>query len=150
MYSTPVFLPAKSQGQRRLVDYSPWVCKGSETIENACISIFKKILNIVNIIFWYLVHSQVLNLSLCFSLIQILIVGKKKEQKWGLQNLLLRLFVGFNKITYVQVPKAVFGMLEDSLNASSLALSPQLCVLEKKQKRQAQWNTFLEPSLKQS
>ena len=24
MYSTPVFLPAKSQGQRRLVDYSQW------------------------------------------------------------------------------------------------------------------------------
>ena len=23
-YSTPVFLPGKSQGQRRLVDYSPW------------------------------------------------------------------------------------------------------------------------------
>ena len=42
----------------------------------------------------------------------------------GLANLLLRLFVGFNKITYVKVPKAVFGMLEDSLNASSLALSP--------------------------
>ena len=24
---TPVFLPGKSHGQRRLVDYSPWGCK---------------------------------------------------------------------------------------------------------------------------
>ena len=26
---TPVFLPAKSQGQRNLADYSPWSCKES-------------------------------------------------------------------------------------------------------------------------
>ena len=79
----------------------------------------------MSIIFWYLIHSLVLNLSLCLSLIYILNVKKKgKEKKWGLQNLMLRLFVGFNKITYVKVPKAVFGMLEDSLNWSSLALSP--------------------------
>ena len=64
-----------------------------------------------------------------------------------MQNLLL---VGLNKITYVKVPKAVFGMLEDSLNASSLALSPWLCIFEKRQKKQAQWNAFFEASLKQS
>ena len=27
MATTPVFLPGESQGQRRLVGYSPWGCK---------------------------------------------------------------------------------------------------------------------------
>ena len=30
---TPVFLPGKSQGRRRLVGYSPWGCKESNTTE---------------------------------------------------------------------------------------------------------------------
>ena len=30
---TPVFLPGKSHGQRRLVGYSPWDCKGSDMTE---------------------------------------------------------------------------------------------------------------------
>ena len=30
---TPVFLPGKSQGQRNLVDYSPWGCKESDMTE---------------------------------------------------------------------------------------------------------------------
>ena len=30
---TPVFLPAKSQGQRNLVGYSPWGCKESDMNE---------------------------------------------------------------------------------------------------------------------
>ena len=30
---TPVFLPGKSQGQRRLAGYSPWDCKESDTAE---------------------------------------------------------------------------------------------------------------------
>ena len=30
---TPVFLPGKSQGQRRLPGYSPWSCKESDTAE---------------------------------------------------------------------------------------------------------------------
>ena len=30
---TPVFLPGKSQGQRSLVDYSPWGCKESDMTE---------------------------------------------------------------------------------------------------------------------
>ena len=30
---TPVFLPGKSHGQRRLVGYSPWGCKRSDTTE---------------------------------------------------------------------------------------------------------------------
>ena len=30
---TPVFLPGKSYGQRRLVGYSPWGCKELDTIE---------------------------------------------------------------------------------------------------------------------
>ena len=30
---TPVFLPGKSHGQRSLVGYSPWDCKGSNTTE---------------------------------------------------------------------------------------------------------------------
>lgn len=46
------------------------------------------------------------------------------------------------------MPKAVFGTLEESLNSSSLALSPWLCVSEKRQKRQAQWNAFLWSPLK--
>ena len=29
--STPVLLPRKSYGQRSLVGYSPWGCKGSDT-----------------------------------------------------------------------------------------------------------------------
>ena len=33
---TPVFLPGKSQGQRSLVGYSAWGCKGSDTTEHAC------------------------------------------------------------------------------------------------------------------
>ena len=32
---TPVFLPGKSHGQRRLVGYSPWGCKESDTTEHA-------------------------------------------------------------------------------------------------------------------
>ena len=32
---TPVFLPGKSQGQRRLVSYSSWECKESDTTECA-------------------------------------------------------------------------------------------------------------------
>ena len=32
---TPVFLPGKSYGQRRLVGYSPWGCKESDTTEHA-------------------------------------------------------------------------------------------------------------------
>ena len=31
--TTPIFLPEKSQGQRILVDYSPWDCKESDTTE---------------------------------------------------------------------------------------------------------------------
>ena len=31
--STPVFLPGEFHGQRSLVDYSPWGCKGSDTTE---------------------------------------------------------------------------------------------------------------------
>ena len=30
---TPVFLPGESHGQRRLVGYSPWGCKESDTTE---------------------------------------------------------------------------------------------------------------------
>ena len=30
---TPVFLPGKFHGQRRLVGYSPWGCKESDTTE---------------------------------------------------------------------------------------------------------------------
>ena len=30
---TPVFLPGKSHGQRRLAGYSPWGCKGLDMIE---------------------------------------------------------------------------------------------------------------------
>ena len=30
---TPVFLPGESHGQRSLVGYSPWGCKGSDTTE---------------------------------------------------------------------------------------------------------------------
>ena len=30
---TPVFLPGESQGQRRLVGYSPWCCKESDSTE---------------------------------------------------------------------------------------------------------------------
>ena len=33
---TPVFLPGKSHGQRNLADYSPWVCKDSDTTDNEC------------------------------------------------------------------------------------------------------------------
>ena len=33
MATHPVFLPGKSQGQRRLVSYSPWNCKESDTTE---------------------------------------------------------------------------------------------------------------------
>ena len=29
---TPLFLPGKSHGQRKLMGYSPWYCKGSDTI----------------------------------------------------------------------------------------------------------------------
>ena len=32
-YPTPVFLPGESHGQRSLVGYSPWGCKGSERTE---------------------------------------------------------------------------------------------------------------------
>ena len=32
-YSTPVFLPGESHGQRSLVGYSPWGCKESNTTE---------------------------------------------------------------------------------------------------------------------
>ena len=31
---TPVFLPRESQGQRSLVDYSPWGCKELDTTEH--------------------------------------------------------------------------------------------------------------------
>ena len=31
--STPVFLPGESHGQRRVVHYSPWACKESDTTE---------------------------------------------------------------------------------------------------------------------
>ena len=31
--STPVFLPGEINGQRSLADYSPWVCRGSDTTE---------------------------------------------------------------------------------------------------------------------
>ena len=31
--SIPVFLPGESQGQRSLVDYSPWGCKELDTTE---------------------------------------------------------------------------------------------------------------------
>lgn len=52
---------------------------------------------------------------------------------------------------YVQAPKAAFGTLEDSLNASSLALSPWLCVFfKKRQERQAWWNALYGACLKQS
>ena len=40
---TPVFLPGKSHGQRRLVGYSPWGCKRSDTTEwlnNSSIALF--------------------------------------------------------------------------------------------------------------
>ena len=30
---TPVFLPGKSHGQRRLAGYGPWVCKALDTTE---------------------------------------------------------------------------------------------------------------------
>ena len=33
---TPVFLPGKFLGQRRLVGYSPWGHKGSDTTEHTC------------------------------------------------------------------------------------------------------------------
>ena len=33
---TPVFLPAKSRGYRRLVGYSPWGCKESDMSDDAC------------------------------------------------------------------------------------------------------------------
>ena len=33
MQTTPVFLPGESHGQRSLVGYSPWGCKGSDTTE---------------------------------------------------------------------------------------------------------------------
>ena len=32
-HPTPVLLPGKSHGQRSLMDYSPWGCKESDTIE---------------------------------------------------------------------------------------------------------------------
>ena len=35
MQPTLVFLPGKSYGQRRLVGYSPWGCKESDTTEHA-------------------------------------------------------------------------------------------------------------------
>ena len=34
--STPVFLPGKSHGQRRLADYSTWSLKESDTTEHTC------------------------------------------------------------------------------------------------------------------
>ena len=34
--TTPVFLPGKFHGQRRLVGYSPWDCKQSDTTEGLC------------------------------------------------------------------------------------------------------------------
>ena len=33
MATTPVLLPGKSHGQRRVVGYSPWGCKESDTTE---------------------------------------------------------------------------------------------------------------------
>ena len=30
---TPIFLPGESHGQRSLVGYSPWECKGLGTVE---------------------------------------------------------------------------------------------------------------------
>ena len=36
---TPVFLPAKSHGQRSLVGYSPWGSKESESTEQTCTEI---------------------------------------------------------------------------------------------------------------
>ena len=35
MATAPVFLPGKFHGQRRLMDYSPWGHKGSDTTERA-------------------------------------------------------------------------------------------------------------------
>lgn len=65
-------------------------------------------------------------------------VKKKRVSKTYCSRCLL----GLNKIVYVQVPKAAFGTLEGSLNASSLALSPWLCVFEKRQERQAWQKAF--------
>ena len=36
MATTPVFLPGKFHEQRRLVGYSPWDCKQSDTTEGLC------------------------------------------------------------------------------------------------------------------
>ena len=35
MHPTPVFLPEKSHGQKRLASYSPWDCKNSDRTEHA-------------------------------------------------------------------------------------------------------------------
>ena len=37
---TPVFLPGEFHGQRRLVGYSPWDCKKSDTTERLTLSLF--------------------------------------------------------------------------------------------------------------
>ena len=36
---TPVFLPGEFQGQKSLVDYSPWGCKESDTTEHLTLTI---------------------------------------------------------------------------------------------------------------
>ena len=36
---TPVFLPGEPHGQRRLVGYSPWGCKESDTTEQLTLSL---------------------------------------------------------------------------------------------------------------
>ena len=36
MQPTPVFLPGKFHGQRRLVGYNPWGCKEPDTTEHVC------------------------------------------------------------------------------------------------------------------
>ena len=55
--STPVFFAEKSHGQRRLVSYSPWVAKESDTTEHAYLSYSRSAKSNL----WYMI-----NVSGCF------------------------------------------------------------------------------------
>ena len=48
IHSTPVFMPGEFHGQRSIVGYSPWGCRGSDTTERLTLSLWIYIIVLYN------------------------------------------------------------------------------------------------------
>ena len=76
MAVTPVFLPGKVHGQRRLANYRPWGCKELDTTEHACTIIILMLL-LVFLVFLIYLHLYKFSVSvlksseLCYFLLYL-------------------------------------------------------------------------------